>query len=101
MLKITYILPKEQIKNLGNNAQGCFIEIILFEIHIILAFDHTVIKLSAFVCASAEAPFKFLIGRNNAIAPAVTSFKPFAHNGIKLFSSLNVEHTFAVRWIGD
>ena len=68
----------------------------LFKIHIVLALYHTVIQFTALIGFSAKAFFKFLIRRDDTIAPTVSANKFVAHNTIQLFGSANIKHSFPV-----
>ena len=54
--------------------------VILFKIHIKLALNHTVIKLSSLVGLSAEEDFEILRGTDDAVGPALLLNEAFTHS---------------------
>ena len=65
-------------------------------VHIVITFNHTVVKLALFVCALAEIMLKFRLGGNDELFPIIGKFQVATQGGIQPLGALLLQHPLTV-----
>jgi hypothetical protein len=101
-MKIGKLIIFLQIKNAVLSLfRSFFLLVLFFEIHIVLAANHSIIKFSAFCGPSSETFFKGFIRCDEGVAPTAARNKHLTHCTVNLLGCAKVKQALSVWRITD